>query len=463
VSVIPAGGDRTRLSAGTAQYLARHAVSEVALADGVVGSYRAVLVVPAFREPPGMLPGYMRAAAGARGRVLVIVVVNAPRSGARESWGMHHELLAHLVGERAELISSSPPAWLGRHEAFDVLAIDRASPEHCFPDKQGVGLARRIGCDLGLALYARGQIERPYLFCTDADAVLPPDYFEVVPEPAAAAIVFSFWHEPGGDGRIDAATAVYELGLRYYVAGLAHARSPYAFHAIGSAMAVDANAYAAVRGFPKRLSGEDFYLLDKVAKIGPICRADHTCIQLASRASARTVHGTGVAAVKIAAELDGGTTLFYHPQCFSLLSAWLDAVERFALCRDVASVRAALAATCDHAWPLLEDVLDGLGAWDALARAARETRAPTALHARLHTWFDGFRTLKLIHGLRRRGLASIAYREALSAAWCPVAGEATHAPVDELRRAMAEHLAREPRCRGVTTAVEARPGHASGG
>jgi hypothetical protein len=463
VSVIPAAHDARRISAGAAQYLERHAVSEIGLADAVVGSYRAVLVVPAFREPPGMLQGYVRAALGARGRVLVVVVVNAAVSAARETWSMHRELLADLVGEHAERVSSAPPAWLGRHAAFDVLAIDRASPGHCFPDKQGVGLARRIGCDLGLALYARGQIERPYLFCTDADAALPSDYFEVAPEAAAAAIVFSFWHEPGGDARIDAATAVYELGLRYYVAGLAHARSPYAFHAIGSAMAVDANAYAAVRGFPKRLSGEDFYLLGKVAKLGPICRADDTCIRLASRASARTVHGTGVAAVKIAAELDSGTTLFYHPQCFSLLGAWLEAVEHFALQRDVASARAALATTCEHAWPLLEDVLNELGAWDALASAARETRAPTALRARLHTWFDGFRTLKLIHGLRRRGLASIAYREALAAPWCPCAREAAHAPVDELRRAMAARLAREALCQGVMATVETSTGHPLGG
>jgi hypothetical protein len=440
-------------AAATAQYLERHASAEVALAASLAEHYHAVLVVPAFRERASLLDGYLEAAGNAPGRVLLIVVVNAAAGSAGETWPEHRELLAELGGERAVRLSSVPPAWLARHRACDVLSIDRASPEFCLPHKQGVGLARRIGCDIALALHARGQIERSYLFCTDADAVLPSNYFAVEPEAPAAAIVFPFWHEPGGDARIDAATAVYELGLRYYVTGLAHARSPYAFHAIGSALAIDVGAYAAVRGFPKRLSGEDFYVLDKVAKVGAIWRADRATIRLASRASSRTVHGTGVAAVRIADELEQGQTHFYHPQIFSLLRCWLDALERFAESRDVERVRAWLATAVHTDWPLLDAAIGDLGAWDALERAERQARDPAALRARLHTWFDGFRTLKLIHALRRGGLPSVAYREALAATWSPVSREAAEAPVDVLRRALAEHLAKGPARRGVPSSL----------
>jgi hypothetical protein len=436
-------------AAVVAQYLSRYASSEAALAGAVRARYRVVLVVPAFREPPSLLDGYLEAAASARGRVLIIVVVNAARACAEESWPEHRALLEGLACARAERLSSEPPAWLARGEACDVLAIDRASPEFCFPDKQGVGLARRIGCDLALALWARGQVERPYLYCSDADAILPRGHFEAEPEAPAGAIVFPFWHEPGGDPRIDAATAIYELGLRYYVAGLCHARSPYAFHAIGSALAVDAGSYAAVRGFPKRLSGEDFYLLDKVAKVGAIWRADQEVIRLASRTSSRTVHGTGVAAVRIAEELDQGTTRFYHPHIFSLSKHWLAAVERFASSRDLAGVRLLLASEAREGWRALEAVLDELGAFAALSVADRETRDPSALRARLHTWFDGFRTLKLIHGLRQRAFASLPYREALAASWSPVAGQAAAASVDGLRRALATHLTHAPPYQGV--------------
>ena len=63
---------------------------------------------------------------------------------------------------------------------------------------------------------------------------------------------------------------LYEYSLRYYVAGLTYAQSPYAFHTIGSTMAVNAEHYASVRGFPRREAGEDFYLLNKLAKVGSV-------------------------------------------------------------------------------------------------------------------------------------------------------------------------------------------------
>ena len=52
--------------------------------------------------------------------------------------------------------------------------------------------------------------------------------------------------------------------------GLGFAGSPYAYHSVGSTLAVRAEAYAIVRGVPKRAAGEDFYLLDKLAKVTPI-------------------------------------------------------------------------------------------------------------------------------------------------------------------------------------------------
>ena len=61
------------------------------------------------------------------------------------------------------------------------------------------------------------------------------------------------------------------LSLRYYVAGMKYARSHLThFHTIGSTMAVRASYYAKVRGFPKREAGEDFYLLNKLAKVGTV-------------------------------------------------------------------------------------------------------------------------------------------------------------------------------------------------
>jgi hypothetical protein len=437
--------DTNPVVAGVAQYLSRYASPEVTIARAVGERYRSVLVVPAFREAAGMLEQYRAALDAAPGRVLVIVVVNAAAPFAVSSWPLHEELLSDLRGPRAIQLSSAPPAWLARHERFDVLSIDRAHPDTCLPERQGVGLARRIGCDLALALHAAGRIEVPFLYCTDADAELPARYFDepLMNMPAAySAITFAYWHVPGGDPAIDSATAVYELGLRYYVAGLVHAGSPFAFHALGSAMAVEASAYAAVRGFPKRLAGEDFYLLDKLAKVAPIWRDRARTVKLRSRASLRTAHGTGVAAVRLAAESRTGSMVFYNPRIFDLLGAWLRTLDGFAGDRDIAGARSSLELATAKDAARLDAVLEELGAWASLELAASHTRSERALRHRLHTWFDGFRTLKLVHGLRNGGLESVPFREALSAPWCETANDALGAPVDELRRRMADQYAR---------------------
>ncbi len=437
-------------SAAFGQYLARHAAPEASLAGRLGELYHAVLVVPAHREEPGFLSGYRAALDSAAGRVLVVVVVNAAAPVARESWPEHAALLSSLRGEGARELSSEPPAWLSRHGRFDVLGIDRAHPDHCLPEREGVGLARRIGCDLALAAISEGLVADDFIYCTDADAELPARYFDGPARAApadTACVVFDFWHTPSGDAQLDAATAVYELGLRYYVTGLAYARSPYAYHSIGSTLAVRAPAYAAVRGFPRRLGGEDFYLLNKAAKVGTIWREDDHTIRLASRASTRTVHGTGPAALRLARESRVESAPFYHPAIFGVLREWLEVLSSFVADRDLpgARARARGSALCAG----LDGILEEGGAWQAFAAAERQTRSPQPLRQRLHEWFDAFRTLKLVHALRERSFASLPFREALAKAPFLPGGVAADAPVDELRRAFGRAHALMPRAVGV--------------
>jgi hypothetical protein len=432
-------------------YLGRHATPEVRLAGDISERYLAALVVPAFREAPGLLSRYQAALASARGRVLVIVVVNAARPHAAESWPAHRDLIADLRGSTARQLGSEQ-CWLARHPASDVLVLDRAHPERCFPVGQGVGLARRIGCDLALALYAAGQLADPFVYCTDADAELPAGYFDAAAHSAGAAgLLFSFWHQPGGDGAIDAATALYELGLRYYVEGLAVAGSPFAHHSIGSTLAVRAEQYAAVRGFPRRLAGEDFYLLNKLAKVGPLFRVDGACIWLGLRASQRTPHGTGAAAIEIAGRPDAESTPFYHPYIFTLLGVWLDALAEFARTRELEAVRAELLAAAGAAAPALEAELNELGAWPALEQAAGQCHGEAALTLRLHTWFDAFRTLKFVHGLRRRGWPSLPFRHALERSGFCAADRALEASVEELRRTLLQRQQSRSPSSGITS------------
>jgi len=212
---------------------------------------------------------------------------------------------------------------------------------------------------------------------------------------------------------------LYEISLRYYVLGLAWAGSPYAYEAMGSCIAVRPAAYAQVRGFPRKNAAEDFYVLDKLAKVGPILRLDGSPLLLEGRISERVPFGTGKALSQMLAKKRGleGFTL-YHPAVFAHLGAWLRVLDETA--RSGGKAEAALAEMPRSNPFFRADVLlaalERMGAFPAIREAIAESTTPEAMRRRFHTWFDAFRTLKLVHALRDEGLPSLAWREALAEA-----------------------------------------------
>ena len=44
-------------------------------------------------------------------------------------------------------------------------------------ESQGVGLARKIGCDIALKLYHSDVVKTAWIFTTDADVILPNELF----------------------------------------------------------------------------------------------------------------------------------------------------------------------------------------------------------------------------------------------------------------------------------------------
>lgn len=108
-----------------------------------------------------------------------------------------------------------------------------------------------------------------------------------------------------------------------------------------------------------------------------------------------------------------GRILVSSPESFEVLAAWVGALDRYALDRDGSSVRDAMRSR-----PLasVAKYLDGLDPLRELPRAAAQCATPAALGTRLHTWFDSFRTLKLLHALRDAGAPDVELAEALSSA-----------------------------------------------
>ena len=169
------------------------------------------------------------------------------------------------------------------NEHTDLYLHDMENNGGPTPADLGVGLARKTGCDLALQWMHEGAIsgavDLQYRCRCDAAARLLQQLEGITRE--AVAAVFPFLHVPGTAPAIDRATTLYELRLHQYVLGLEYAASPYAHHTLGSCLAVKADAYAQVRGFPKRAGAEDFYLLNKLAKLGAIARTQGQSIAVA--------------------------------------------------------------------------------------------------------------------------------------------------------------------------------------
>jgi hypothetical protein len=411
------------------KYLERYAEPEARLAAEVGESYGAALIIPLRREDSGFLENLRPACNAATERVLLIAVVNA----TVDADAAVHQQNIRLLRELNELllprrvlpaIEGSPVrATLGRSGAFDVLLVDRASAGRCLQAGEGVGVARRIGADVAFALHERGRLRSPWLCCSDADAELPADYFGSLHQIAAGSpegvrrvgLSLPFWHSPSGDAAIDRATIEYEVSLRYYALGLASAGSPYCYQSMGSSLCVLADAYAEVRGFPRRDAGEDFYLLDKLAKIGSVHRPPMPPIRIWSRVSDRVPFGTGR---RVRELIEGEEIRLYQPRCFELLGIVLWALRRAVAARREDLLQTTLASKLDAGTVgAVSTVLEELNAFEALREILGASPDARVRERRLFTWFDALRTLRFIHLIEvPAGLPRLPLRDALQRA-----------------------------------------------
>jgi len=399
------------------KYLDRHAEREPRLADAL-GSFGHALVVPAYGEGDELVAMLRGVPRGARGEVLVVLVVNGKPSAPAWVHERNHAVVARLADAfgRGEPVSFDEPfARMFELGVGRLLLLDRFTEARRFPDGQGVGLARKIGVDLCARLHAAGRLASAFVQTTDADVELPADYFDRATDRSAAALLYPFSHRPEDDESLARAVLLYEISLRYYVLGLRFAASPYAYHTIGSTIAAEVGAYMKVRGFPRRDAAEDFYLLSKLAKVGPIVSLPGEPISIRGRASSRVPFGTGAAVTRIAAE---GAHHFamYEPAIFRYLRAWLSALGELDLATTERELEVAIDRRCRDeklaAGPLVA-ALRSLGVHGAVLSAQASATSVQALRRRLAVWFDAFRTLKLVHVLERGGLSRVDFRDAL--------------------------------------------------
>jgi hypothetical protein len=353
------------LTAALEKYL--HTYGETTPPCPFTRQYKCALIVPLFDEDPTALEKICQHQATDQ-NVLVIAVVNAPDNASTAARQRTKALLTQAQN----------------HCPLDCWIIDAVTQP--LPAKQGVGMARKIGNDAALQLWLQGQLESPWLYQTDADAILPSNYFST-PLPLRGAVVFAHQHcstEP----LLAAAANLYDGHMQHYVDGLTRAGSSYAYPTLGSTMALHLQDYCLVRGFPKRSAAEDFYLLNKIAKVHAVKFETTVTVQLEARLSHRVPFGTGPALVKILeglrADPSGAFYHSYNPQSFSLLGTALQHLQTL-------STSGVLAT--DSAGNYLRQLGIARLSSDLHKKYPRRTQR----HKMLTQWFDAGKTLRFIH------------------------------------------------------------------
>ncbi|MEO0442887.1 MAG: hypothetical protein AAFZ92_03980 [Pseudomonadota bacterium] len=379
-------------------YLKRYAEPETAAISQALGTtlsgsrhYQHCVVIPAYNESADFFDHIHQSALGKQS-LLVIVIVNQPVADHNSEFNkrLWHTLSqrghAAPIGEHHYLLSFD-------HKAVQLLVCDYFSENRRLGDKQGVGLARKLGCDIACGLRHQGLIKSPWLHTSDADTQLPDDYFSDLPDPGHySALTYPYRHI-GVNRTITEATLRYERALHYYVDGLKYAGSAYAFHTLGSCIAVNIDDYAKVRGFPKRAGGEDFYLLNKLAKLGKVAEANSEPLLIAARLSQRAPFGTGAAVNAILALDKGECYRYYNPQVFVELARVLSQLDYlYDFKEDWDTWFKGLSQR-------LQAALLAINVQHLFMHLSSQVFDRAQFNKQIHHWFDAFKTLRFIHSL----------------------------------------------------------------
>ena len=342
--------------------------------------FQAAIVIPALAEAdalPATLRSLERNPPDLLAKTLIIVVVNNRTTASPVEKAQNQRTLLWL---QARSCARSNLAW-----------VDAASSEFEFPVKEGVGLARKIGCDL--ALERLDWAQDPLLISLDADTLVDGNYLQAIfahfQTELGGAAYLPFRHQAGESQAQESAIREYELYLRSYRFGLAWAGSPYAFISIGSALACRARAYVAAGGMKRRQAGEDFYFLQQLVKTTGVSPLVGTLVRPAARYSDRVPFGTG-RCIEAKVEEKKSLYLLISRDSFLRLKSWLETVEAFQA--EPACVLLAKAAQISPVLGTFMAESDFSSVWQKLQRQAAGVQFMSAWH----NWFDGLKTRQLL-------------------------------------------------------------------
>lgn len=309
--------------------------------------------------------------------VKVIVVVN------------QSEVVSKEIDSQNKRTIQEISEWCKKEHSIGLEVIDELS----LPKKHaGVGLARKIGMDEAVNLFH--QIDRDgIIVALDADCEVEKNYLVEIEKhfnqfPTSPGCSIRYAHPVEGEeysDKIYKGIIQYELHLRYYNQALKYCGLPYAYHTVGSSMAVKSSAYQKQGGMNKRKAGEDFYFLQKIIELGNFTEINTTCVIPSPRVSDRVPFGTGKA-IGDWLMTDQSQLLTYNFRSF---------VEVKSLISNLTNIykRESYQASSQ----LLIEFLTNINFQNKVKEIKRNTTNYTNFEKRFFTFFNAFTMLKFVH------------------------------------------------------------------
>ena len=352
--------------------------------------YEYILVIPVRNEPMVFLER-LTLFLSQQNRVLVILVINQPESVQIPE--PDNNKLWELLGKKA--VMSTLGARLCKWENNALIALNRFR-ENKIPDKEGVGLARKLGADLAWHLKRIGKINSEWIHCTDADVVLPNDYFATKLDKNASCNLYPFKHFAVGSTP-EAAVEIWDKRLQYYASCLAWSGSPYGYVSLGSIMAIRSDCYGKVLGFPRIAAGEDFHMLNKLAKVAPIKTLKCAELLVEGRESGRVLFGTGQKITQMAEYASPEHfPVFEPPEVFSSLKRVLISLPWIWSLRDQ-FLKEDIYEIFGRRWTPLElKAFKHIKLKEKLSHCLKNSASSEAFHRNFCNSFDALVTLRFI-------------------------------------------------------------------
>jgi hypothetical protein len=179
--------------------------------------------------------------------------------------------------------------------------------------------------------------------------------------------------------------------MRYFLQGLKYSGFPYAFHTVGSALAVKALQYVKAGGMNRRQAGEDFYFVQKLIPLGGYFALNTTTVYPSPRESSRVPFGTGVMIARLMDDTEE-QLMTYNTGAFKELQSLFAVAEKL--------YEAGKQETMDLYKILPPGIISFIEEkeWsDRIAEIKNNTSSHESFMKRFFSWFNIFRIVKYMN------------------------------------------------------------------